>query len=170
MDREAWCSTVHGVAKIQPLLSNWTELNWTTLVGQYKQLYKQEHLLSVMPISTDILQCQPSTNRAVYSWALKLLLGPEDTGQLSCCLHSGMNTHHLSCYGTFSLIFTFYLGSSLALPQSMCLGTSTYLFAYQGWKIYPIHTHTLSTSVAVSRTTVSLFTQFVNTIYWHCPW
>ena len=146
-----------------------TELNWTTLVGQNK-LYKQEHLLSVMAISTDILQCQPSTNRAVYSWALKLLLGLEDTGQLSRCLHSGMNTHHLSCYGTLSLIFTFYLGSSLALPQSMCLGTSTKFFAYQGWKIYPIHTHTLSTSVAVSRTTVSLFTQFVNTIYWRCPW
>ena len=34
MDREAWCAAIHGVAKIQPLLSNWTELNWTTLVGK----------------------------------------------------------------------------------------------------------------------------------------
>ena len=145
---------------------NWTELHWW---GKNK-LYKQEHLLSVRPVSTDVLQCQPFTNLAVYSWALKLLLVPEDTGQLSCCLHSGMNTHDLSCYGTLSRIFTFYLGSSLPLPQSMCLGTSTYLFAYQGWKMYPIHTHILSTSVAISRTTVSLFTHFVNTVYWHCPW
>ena len=28
MDREAWHSTVHGVAKSQTWLSDWTELNW----------------------------------------------------------------------------------------------------------------------------------------------
>ena len=29
MDREAWHAAIHGVAKSQPQLSDWTELNWT---------------------------------------------------------------------------------------------------------------------------------------------
>jgi len=31
MDREAWCASVHGVSKSRTWLSNWTELNWTSL-------------------------------------------------------------------------------------------------------------------------------------------
>ena len=32
MDRETWHAAVHGVAKSQTQLSNWTELNWIYLL------------------------------------------------------------------------------------------------------------------------------------------
>ena len=31
MDREGWCFAIHGVAKRQTWLSDWTELNWKSL-------------------------------------------------------------------------------------------------------------------------------------------
>ena len=34
MDREAWYVAVHGVAKSQTRLSNWTELDWIMLGGE----------------------------------------------------------------------------------------------------------------------------------------
>ena len=33
MDREAWHAAIHGIAKIQTWLSNWTELNWNLILS-----------------------------------------------------------------------------------------------------------------------------------------
>ena len=38
MDREAWRAVIHGVAKSQTRLSNWTELNWTVEYYEIKEL------------------------------------------------------------------------------------------------------------------------------------
>ena len=37
MDREAWRTAVHGVAKSQTWLSNWTELNWPSVNNHEKK-------------------------------------------------------------------------------------------------------------------------------------
>ena len=35
MDREAWRAVIHGVAKSQTWLSDWTELNWKVIVSHW---------------------------------------------------------------------------------------------------------------------------------------
>ena len=39
MDREAWHAAIHGVAKSQTRLNDWTELNWTDRKSFLKELW-----------------------------------------------------------------------------------------------------------------------------------
>ena len=39
MDREAWRAAIHGVAKSQTWLSNWTELNWRQVFEMPTNIY-----------------------------------------------------------------------------------------------------------------------------------
>ena len=57
MNREDWCAAVHGVAKSQTWLSDWTELNWTEILSS----------------STE--------SRMVLDWSLSALR----SGFLGCC-------------------------------------------------------------------------------------
>ena len=38
MDREAWRAAIHGVAKSQTRLSDWTELNWTQKINRKQKI------------------------------------------------------------------------------------------------------------------------------------
>ena len=53
MDREAWCAAVHGLTKSRALLSDWTELSWTT---KEKVIGNETYRLITRPYFAHVLE------------------------------------------------------------------------------------------------------------------
>ena len=63
MDREAWHAVIHGVAKSQTWLSDWTGLNWTEL-----NWVKLRQRLSIVCSSPQLLICHSNTRLHVQCY------------------------------------------------------------------------------------------------------
>ena len=62
MDREAWRAAIHGIAKSQTRLSDWTELNST---------YRYGFSLLLIPLCTLWVLCKPSHDLSAYFFTVQ---------------------------------------------------------------------------------------------------
>ena len=67
MDREAWHAVIHGVAKSQTRLSDWTELNWTEYTLIHRLNIPGSYAVLSLPYRTLLPSCH------ILNWALFLL-------------------------------------------------------------------------------------------------
>ena len=60
MDREAWRAAIHGVAKSQTRLSDWTELNWYYLSDAFSRSERELlcYISNHMRVAESLYSCQ----------------------------------------------------------------------------------------------------------------
>jgi len=74
MDREAWCATVHGVAKTWTWLSDWTVLNWCSSMLAFWRVFVIDGrwiLSKAFSASIEIIVCFLSFN--LLMWGITLI-------------------------------------------------------------------------------------------------
>ena len=64
MDREAWRAAIHGAAKSQTQLSDWTEMNWTELKG-YLQIMGRDAILKIWIKNTHMPSLQQHSDDTI---------------------------------------------------------------------------------------------------------
>ena len=64
MDREAWQAAIHGVAKSRTRLSDWTILNWTEYIWNFRQKYSEQYF----KIDKGIKSSYHKTNTKNCAW------------------------------------------------------------------------------------------------------
>ena len=78
MDRGAWCAAVHGVAKSQTRLSDWSELNWSLLTLLKRQWEIRKRWLHTSKMLSKVLlwkrpkTCHGKTEQKHFSLIFKM--------------------------------------------------------------------------------------------------
>ena len=70
MDREAWRAAVHGVAKIQTWLSDWTALNWILLNNYTPYIY----IIKSLELTDTLYQVRLTNGQKYIEWCLTSLV------------------------------------------------------------------------------------------------
>ena len=139
MDREAWCAAIHRVAKSQTRLSNWTELNWSSLVITFFPRSKRLLISWLQSPSAVILEppkIKPDTVSTVYPSISHEVMGL-DAMIFVFWMLSLRPTFWLSTFTFIKRLFSSSLLSAIRVVSSAYL--RLLIFLWQSWFQLVLH-------------------------------